>query len=126
MKHTAKQTTEATLADLYRALDRRQPITITYTKADGSETVRTVEPFEIRTTKAGDVIVRAMDRDSGEARTFRLDRIVSYTRHAGATFQIQRPETETPAAPVPATVAEIVTRELDRDDHTPAAYRPAA
>lgn len=126
MKHTAKQTTEATLTDLYRALDRRQPVSITYEKADGTETLRTIEPYDIRTTKAGDVIVKAMDRETSEGRTFRIDRIVTYTRHTGATFQVDRPEQETPAAPAPATVAELVTRELDRDEPAPVAYRPAA
>lgn len=126
MKLTAHQTTSRTITDLCRAQDRRQPVTITYTKADGSETIRTIEIYDLRTTKAGDVIVKAMDRQSGESRTFRVDRIRSYTRHTGATYQVERPVADTPAVPAPATVSELIARELDRDEPRPAHYRPAA
>lgn len=70
-----------TATRLAKAARREQPVTISYTKADGTETVRTIEPTGLRTTQAGGVIVKAMDRDSGEARTFRLNRISFYTVH---------------------------------------------
>ncbi|NGO68533.1 WYL domain-containing protein [Streptomyces boncukensis] len=118
MKLTTNQTTEATLADLYRALDRHQPVTITYTKADGTESVRTIEPYEIATTRAGALIVKAMDRQSHDRRTFRLDRIGAYTLHRGR-FLLERPAE---SAPVTLTVLEIrtpddvVAREIARED----------
>lgn len=126
MKRTAHQTSSHTITDLCRAQDRRQPVTITYTKADGTETVRTIEIYDIRTTKAGDIIVKAMDRQSGESRTFRVDRIVAYTRHTGATYQVPRDDQDAPATPTPTTITELVARELDRDEPHPATYRPAA
>ncbi len=94
MKHTSRQTSEQTTADMYRALDARRPVTLTYTKKDGTETVRTVEIYDIRTPKAGHVMLRAMDRQTGEARSFLIAGIRTYTIHRG-TYQIARPEDAT-------------------------------
>jgi len=116
MKRTARQLSETTIADFYRAMDRQYPITITYVKADGSQTIRTIEPYDIRTTGNGDVIVKAMDRESGESRTFRFDRLISYSIHRTA-YLVPRPADAT-AAPAPATAEDITIRELSRDDRT--------
>lgn len=119
MRNTAKQASSRTIADMYRAIDTKRPVTITYTKADGSETVRTIEPHDIRTTKNGDVIVKAADRQSGESRTFRIDRITAYTLHRGQ-FHVQMPAVE--GEPVKVTVVavntpdELIAREIARDD----------
>jgi predicted DNA-binding transcriptional regulator YafY len=116
MRITKNQTSDRTLADMYRALDRQHPVTITYMKADGSETIRTIELTEIRSTKAGDVILRAADRQSGELRTFRADRIRAYTTHRTAYTVV-----------LPATVAALIAFEIARDEHTTARrYAPAA
>ncbi|MBM9510042.1 WYL domain-containing protein [Actinacidiphila acididurans] len=128
MKATARQTSLKTTTDLVRAMDNRRPVTITYTKQDGTETVRTVETFEIRTTKQGAVILRAMDRQSGEARTFTVSSIRAYTVHSG-TYQVELPDTETPARPAPRTVAALVAFEIARDERpatTAAHFAPAA
>jgi predicted DNA-binding transcriptional regulator YafY len=126
MKLTKNQTEQATLTAMYRAADRHHPITITYTKADGSETIRTIEIHDIRTTKAGSIILRAADRTSGEMRTFRLDRIVSYTIHRTA-YTVALPETaERPATVVPATPAALVAYEIARDERPAGRYAPAA
>ncbi|WP_031523102.1 WYL domain-containing protein, partial [Streptomyces sp. NRRL F-5123] len=118
MKLTKNQTAQATLAAMLRAADRHHPVTITYTKADGTETIRTIEIHDIRTTKQGHVILRAADRTTGEMRTWRLDRIVSYTTHRTA-YVVALPTTETPAvAPVPTTPAALVALELGRDEAT--------
>ncbi|WP_331764813.1 WYL domain-containing protein [Streptomyces sp. NBC_01238] len=123
MRNTNRQTTTRTLADLYRALDRQNAVTITYRKEDGTETVRTIEPYSVRTTTNGSIIVRAMDRETGEARSFRADRIEAYTLHRSA-FQIDRPAgDETTANPAPAhSVAALIAYELERDTIA-AAYR---
>jgi predicted DNA-binding transcriptional regulator YafY len=81
MRHTANETTTQTLTRLIKALDKRQPVTITYTKADGTETIRTIEIADIIVTAAGDIVLRAADRDTTEMRSFRLDRLISYTVH---------------------------------------------
>ncbi|WP_413102246.1 WYL domain-containing protein [Streptomyces sp. Inha503] len=118
MRITNRQTTTRTLTDLHRAWDRHHPATITYTKADGTETIRTIEIYDIRTTSKGDVIIKAMDRTSGESRTFRVDRIQAYTIHRTA-YTVER------ATPTAAdlgirvtvnTVDELVCRELARED----------
>lgn len=81
---TASETTDRTLARLIRAMDNQHPVTITYTKADGTETLRTIEIHDVTTTKAGNFILRAIDRESGEKKSWRLDRISHYTIHRTA------------------------------------------
>ena len=66
------------LADLFRAVDGGAAVTIGYRKADGSESERVIEPAELRATEAGDIVVRAHDHQTGEDRTFRIDRITHY------------------------------------------------
>lgn len=71
-----------TLDRLKKAMQRQHPVTISYVKANGTHTLRTIEIFEIpeELTKGGKQIVRAMDRN-GNSRTWRLDRIVEFTIH---------------------------------------------
>jgi len=116
MRLTAKQTSTKTLADLYRSIDRAQAVTLTYRDEKGEETIRTVEPFEIRTTKAGRIQVRAMCRLRGDARSFYVDAIVSYTQHRMG-FVLERPEATTPAGRgiVVRSTAQLIARELGRD-----------
>lgn len=123
MRITANETQHHTLTRLLTAADRHHPIT--YTKADGTETLRTIEIYDVRTTKAGDVILKAMDRQSGESRTWRLDRIQSYTVHRTA-YTVPHPADEEPTTPAaPVTVEQLVARELDRDEPTTARPVPA-
>jgi predicted DNA-binding transcriptional regulator YafY len=84
MRHTKNETTTQTLTRLIKALDANHPVTITYVKADGTTTVRTIELYDIAVSAAGDILLKAMDRETGEARSFRLDRLVSYTIHRTA------------------------------------------
>lgn len=94
MRQTKNETTTATLTRLITALDKQHPVTITYTKADGSETIRTIEIYNVIVSQAGDILVRAMDREAGETRSFRLDRIQAYTVHRTA-YVIERPAADT-------------------------------
>ncbi|WP_327335151.1 WYL domain-containing protein [Streptomyces anulatus] len=116
MKNTSQQTTTKTLADLYRALDRAEAVTITYLDQDGTESIRTIEPYDVRTTKSGRIEVRAMCRLRGEARGFLVHKIVSYTLHRMA-FVLERPEATTPAGAVivACSPAQLIARELGRD-----------
>jgi predicted DNA-binding transcriptional regulator YafY len=86
MRHTKNETTTQTLTRLIKALDAKHPVTITYVKADGTTTVRTIELFDIVISNAGDILLKAMDRETGEARSFRIDpdRLISYTVHRTA------------------------------------------
>lgn len=104
MRHTANETTTQTLTRLIKALDAKHPITITYVKADDTTTVRTIEIYDIVVSAAGDILLKAMDRETGEARTFRLDRLVSYTVHRSA-YVVARPA----ADDKPARTAGLAT-----------------
>lgn len=116
MKLTAKQSTTKTLADLYRSIDRQTVVTITYRDADGTESIRTVEPWDLRTTKSGRIQLRAGCRLRGDARSFYVDSIVSYTLHR-IGFVLDRPEATTPAGRgiVVRSAAQLIARELGRD-----------
>lgn len=127
MKLTKNQTTEQTLAALLRAADRQHPVTITYLKEekDGAgrktgrlvETIRTIEIYDTVTTKAGHLTLKAMDRETGERRTFRVDRVQAYTIHRTA-YTVVVPGDERPAPIVPATPAALIAYELGRDERT--------
>jgi predicted DNA-binding transcriptional regulator YafY len=82
-----------TRTDLDWALIMQRPVTVSYVRADGAETVRTIELYDIRETKAGNIIAKAMDRETGQARTWRLDRITHYTLHRGR-YTVPRPVKE--------------------------------
>lgn len=116
MRITSQQTTTKTLADLYRSLDRKQAVTITYLDEDGTETLRTIEVFDIRTTKSGRIQVRAMCRLRGDARSFFVDQITAYTTHRIA-FVLEVPEATTPAGRgiVVRSEKQLIARELGRD-----------
>ncbi|MFB4424792.1 WYL domain-containing protein [Streptomyces sp. QL37] len=126
MKTTTTETQAQTLTRLLAAADRQHPVTITYLKEEKDEngrktgnlveTIRTIEVYDVRTTKAGNVTLRAMDRESGESRTFRLDRIQAYTIHRTA-YTVARPaRTETTTVlPAATCAATVIGRELARD-----------
>lgn len=100
MRHTNRETSTQTLTRLIKALDNQHPATITYLKEEKDdagrktgrliETVRTIELYDITVSAAGDILLKAMDRATGEARTFRLDRLVAYTIHRSA-YTVDRP-----------------------------------
>ena len=116
MKHTHTQTRTKTLADLYRAIDHQHAITITYVDETGDTTIRTIEPYDIRTTKNGSIRAHAMCRLRGDARSFDISRIVSYTCHRIA-FVLDRPQATAPAGHgiVVRSANQLIARELGRD-----------
>lgn len=117
MFRTANETQQDTLTRFLKAMDRKQPVTITYIKADGSETVRTVEAYDVQTTKAGDIVIKAMDRESGESRTWRLDRIQAYTVHRTAYVLPEPPAVDELGLRVTVNVpTTVVSREMARED----------
>ena len=135
MKHTSRQTSLRTLTDLYRALDHRHVITATFLKEEKTDTgkktghltedVRSLEIYEIRTTTEGHIVFEAMDRQTGEPRTIRVDRLLTYTIHR-MTYVLERPEPTTYARPEPAPnndAQALFLYELARD-HDDADYQP--
>lgn len=72
------------VARLVHVIARKMPMTITYVKDDGTVTVRTVEPYDIDVSAEGNPLMRTLDRATGTPRTFRMDRISTYTPHRSA------------------------------------------
>lgn len=72
-----------TVTHIQRQMDNHQAVTITYEcEKDGRLTeTRTIEPTEVVTTKAGHMVIKAFCRKREENRSFRLDRLISYTLH---------------------------------------------
>lgn len=90
------------------------PVTVTYTRVDGTQTVRTIEVYEFTRNKAGDRYVKAMVRASkpeddpaGELRSFRLDRVNAITVHR-SRFILTVPEPKHVQRPVVRPAAEIL------------------
>jgi len=106
MRHAKNETSTTTLVRLIKALDAKHPVTITYIKADDSVTIRTIEIYDIVVSTAGDILLKAMDRETGEARSFRLDRLVSYTVHRTA-YVIERPTVDEPKTRVTVGLATV-------------------
>ncbi|MEV0526034.1 hypothetical protein AB0I66_21595 [Streptomyces sp. NPDC050439] len=100
MRRTANESSTQTLTRLIATHDRQHPVTITYLKEEKDdagkktghlvETVRTVEIYDFYVSTAGDILVKAMDRETGERRDFRLDRLISYTVHR-TSYLVARP-----------------------------------
>lgn len=79
-----------------RAIRLEQPVTFTYleTKKDPDNpkrrlknefeiTVRTVEPYAVEISSEGNWFIRSLDRQTGEYRSWRFDRVLTYTPHRG-------------------------------------------
>ncbi|MFJ3923028.1 WYL domain-containing protein [Streptomyces sp. NPDC090022] len=105
MKHTKNETQHQTLTRLITALDNQHPVTITYTKADGTQTIRTIEIYDFKVSNAGDILITAMDRETGERRDFRLDRIHAYTIHR-THYTVPR-TTDAPTTRAPQGIATV-------------------
>ncbi|MCZ4098089.1 WYL domain-containing protein [Streptomyces sp. H39-C1] len=113
MKRTARQASTRTLADLIRAMDGQRAVTITYAKADGEASVRTIEIYDICTTSAGRILICAMDRLRGERRTFHPEQIESYTVHR-IRCEMTAPSGEM-SSHAAKTVGRFIALELNRD-----------
>ncbi|MFJ7990304.1 hypothetical protein [Streptomyces sp. NPDC096351] len=135
MKHTNRQTSLRTLTDLYRATDRQHVVTVTFHKEEKDdhgkktghliEDIRSLEIYEIRTTREGHIVIEAMDRETGEPRSIRVDRILAYTIHRTG-YVLTRPEPTTYERPAPAPTTDaqaLFFYELARDQDD-ADYRP--
>ncbi|WP_098894110.1 WYL domain-containing protein [Streptomyces sp. t99] len=126
MKHTAKQTNLRTLEDLHKALARKRPVTIHALKEEKDErgrktgnlvpTLRTLEIYDLTTTADGNILIHGMDRETGEDRNFRLDRLLAYTVHR-TTYTVERPAPEADTErPDFAEEADFIAWEIARTD----------
>jgi predicted DNA-binding transcriptional regulator YafY len=101
---------EQAFSVLTRAARRGHPLTVSYTREDGSQTVRTIEVYMITRNKEGDRYARAMVRTenpAGELRTFRLDRITAVTEHR-TRYLLVVPAPKHLQTPVSRPVGEIL------------------
>ena len=108
MRRTANETSTQTLTRLIKALDAKRPVSITYVRADGTTTVRTIEIFDIVVSAVGDILIKAMDRETGEARSFRVDadRLISYTVHR-TSYLVERPVADEPKTRATSGLATV-------------------
>jgi hypothetical protein len=83
------------------AASNRLCVELDYTDEQGSRSTRVIEPYSLRRTQAGDIVLHAVRSDNQQHRSYRIDRI----RGARAT---QRPFTPryaielTPTGPISA------------------------
>jgi predicted nucleotidyltransferase component of viral defense system len=61
------------------AAANRLCVQLDYTKESGERTAPTIEPYSVRRTSVGDLLLFGVKTDSGESRSYRLDRIRSVT-----------------------------------------------
>lgn len=69
------------------AAANRLCVQLDYIKESGERTAPTIEPYSVRRTSAGDLLLFGVKADTGESRSYRLDRI----RSATVTRQAFRP-----------------------------------
>jgi predicted nucleotidyltransferase component of viral defense system len=103
------------------AAANRLCVRLDYTKESGERTEPLIEPYSVRRTSAGDLLLFGVKADTGESRSYRLDRI----RSATVTRQAYRPRFE-----VELTASgPLLAPELARTQATPTAWdtdRPKA
>jgi hypothetical protein len=109
------------------AAANRLCVQLDYTKESGERSAPTIEPYSVRRTSAGDLLLFGVKADSGESRSYRLDRIRSATVtrqpfHARFTVELTGSgplaappleRTRSPAA-VPSFSFPAATRTLSR------------
>lgn len=95
--------TAKTVTELLAAMDAQRAVTIRYVKADGTVSRRGVEILAVTTTANGDTTIVALDRRTGERRTFRVDRITHLTCHRAQHLAAYR------VAPIQAATGDETT-----------------
>lgn len=94
------------------AAANRLCVQLDYSKESGERTTPTIEPYSLRRTSAGDLLLFGVKVDTGESRSYRLDRIHSAT----VTRQAYRPRFAvelTASGPVTAPALERKSSHVD-------------
>jgi predicted nucleotidyltransferase component of viral defense system len=81
------------------AAANRMCVDLEYRDERGRHGTRIIEAYSLRRTQAGDVLLMAVRSDSGEPRSYRIDRILS-ARATDRTFVARYPIELTPAGPL--------------------------
>ena len=91
------------------AASNRLRVELDYTDDQGKRSVRVIEPYSLRRTQAGDIVLHAVRADNQQHRSYRIDRI----RGARATQQAFVPRYAielTPTGPISAPPATYAPR----------------
>ena len=86
------------------AAANRLCVDLDYTKLESRRSVRRIEPYSLRRTQEGNVVLHALRADNGQHRSYRVDRINS----AAVTEQVFEPKYEvelSPASPLSIPLA---------------------
>lgn len=98
-------------------------VQLDYRKESGERTAPTIEPYSVRRSSAGDLLLFGVKSDTGESRSYRLDRIVAATAMS-RSFEPRFAIELTASGPIGApTTASVRTATLLRPSET-ARVRP--
>lgn len=81
------------------AAANRLLIDLDYRDEQGRRSTRIIEPYSLRRTQAGDVLLMAVRADNGQPRSYRIDRILD-ARAIDRTFSARYPVELTPTGPL--------------------------
>lgn len=116
-----KSTDPRFVSDIKTAIMRERPVTITYVTESGRTVVRTIEPYAVvKVESTGNHLIKSMDRESGKHRSWRVDRVLTYTVSRGR-FLVARPEDKA-ARELAAGWADWAEQTYDPDVDGYAAY----
>ena len=81
------------------AASNRLCVELDYTNERGVRSARVIEPYSLRRTRAGDIVLHAVRADDGESRSYRVDRI-NAARSTNRTFTPRYAVELTPGGPL--------------------------
>ena len=103
------------------AAANRLCVDLEYRDEQGRHSNRVIEPYSLRRTQVGDILLMAVRADSGEARSYRLDRIVS-ARATQRAFAPRYPVELTPTGPL--AIPDKETRSSGSGGFNGGGFRP--
>lgn len=91
------------------AASNRLCVELDYTDERGRRGIRVIEPYSLRRTQAGDILLHALRADGSGHRSYRVDRI-NGARTTNQTFVPRYAVELTPSGPITAHMTERATR----------------
>jgi predicted nucleotidyltransferase component of viral defense system len=101
--------TSAPLEVIRFAASNRLCVELDYVDEQGKRGVRTIEPYSLRRTQAGDIVLHAVRADNQLHRSYRVDRILG-ARATQRTFAPRYAVELTPTGPISAPMASYTPR----------------
>lgn len=93
------------------AAANRMCVELDYRNEQGQRGTRLIEPYSLRRTQAGDILLMAVRADTAEPRSYRMDRIVG-ARATERTYIPRYPIELTPTGPLSIPDKEVTARTL--------------